>query len=317
MSTALKRKPDSSPSFSKTPTDVRRKAHKLQKLDNETSVTSSSSQFLNLPNLNFRKELPKPEQSVFEESPTKSIKPYLNVPDCSPPPTPQKSSRKKSPTAVSLVVNSFYLTTPEQQMFRTPNDITQPLNFYQTEFEELNEIGKGSFYTVFKVRNKSDQKLYAIKLKNRANPNNTSRTIAELQAAFGISNHPNCVRHYQAWDESGLMYVQTELCDLNLESFLDEQEIPLTEDHIWKFILDVCMGVEHIHSNGFVHLDIKPANIMICFMNHNEKVLKIGDFGQAIKLSKFKFADVETDSTYIAPELWSKRYKPSVIHFSF
>jgi serine/threonine protein kinase len=40
------------------------------------------------------------------------------------------------------------------------------------------------------------------------------------------------------------------------------------------------LGLKHIHQCGLVHLDIKPANLLIGLSG----VIKIGDFGMACKI---------------------------------
>lgn len=325
-----KRKPDSSPSMLLTPrtkpkTKIPRVEVQRSSPNNGSSTAYPNTQAVFLapqaaspaptPQTNFfnsstssggfPRTLPKPDLSAFDDSTGYRPSPH------STPPTPSKSTRKPSPVAKSIVVNvDYYLTTPEQQMFRTPSE--NDAQYYAREFDQLREIGHGSFGTVFQVRNRSDGKEYAVKRKNREDRSclDIKRTVAELTAAFGVSDHPNCVRHYQAWEEQGHLFIQTELCDQSLEKWLiDHVGRPVEEEQIWQFLLDLSLGLQHIHSQGFVHLDIKPANTMISYFTMQDKnrhmILKIGDFGQAISIAKFKYGDVETDSTYIAPELWN------------
>lgn len=58
-------------------------------------------------------------------------------------------------------------------------------------------------------------------------------------------------------------------------------------------------GLQHIHNAGFVHLDMKPSNILIDF----EGTLKIGDFGMATALPAEKGPDFEGDREYLAYEV--------------
>lgn len=55
----------------------------------------------------------------------------------------------------------------------------------------------------------------------------------------------------------------------------------------------------HVHKAGFLHLDLKPANILINF----EGTLKIGDFGMATSLPADPDTEFEGDREYLAPEV--------------
>lgn len=68
--------------------------------------------------------------------------------------------------------------------------------------------------------------------------------------------------------------------------------------------------MKHIHDSGFIHLDLKPANILINF----EGVLKIGDFGMAVPWPAPPGIEGEGDREYIGPEILLGQYdKPADI----
>ena len=76
---------------------------------------------------------------------------------------------------------------------------------------------------------------------------------------------------------------------------------------------DIASGLEHIHSNGLIHLDIKSANIFL----DDAGALKIGDFGLAFQSKEELSDESEGDKVYLAPEVLSGRYGPKNDIFSF
>lgn len=65
-----------------------------------------------------------------------------------------------------------------------------------------------------------------------------------------------------------------------------------------------------MHDSGFIHLDLKPANVLITF----EGVLKIGDFGMATRWPAEAGIEGEGDREYIGPEILMGQYdKPADI----
>lgn len=57
---------------------------------------------------------------------------------------------------------------------------------------------------------------------------------------------------------------------------------PLPEDIIWRYFIQVVMGLQALHHMKILHRDIKPGNIMV----FDNGVVKIGDLGIAKLLTK-------------------------------
>lgn len=81
-------------------------------------------------------------------------------------------------------------------------------------------------------------------------------------------------------------YIITEYCENgSLDKFLlKNSEQRLDEFRVWKIVTEILFGLNFLHENGILHLDLKPANIFINF----EGSLKIGDFGLSTKLENIK-----------------------------
>lgn len=96
-----------------------------------------------------------------------------------------------------------------------------------------------------------------------------------------------CVKCYEAWEEKGILYIKSELCEKgNLNEYLVELEkqqsnLLLDEEKVWEILLDMALGIKHVHDCGFIHLDIKPSNFFVT----TEGRIKLGDFGLALHLN--------------------------------
>lgn len=56
----------------------------------------------------------------------------------------------------------------------------------------------------------------------------------------------------------------------------------LSEDLVWRLFINICLGLEHMHSKDILHRDLKTLNV---FMT-KDLMAKIGDFGFALNLKK-------------------------------
>ncbi|EFA83153.1 putative protein tyrosine kinase [Heterostelium album PN500] len=100
-----------------------------------------------------------------------------------------------------------------------------------------------------------------------------------------------------------------ELCEKgSLKDKLNQTDGAIDETLLWNYIADISRGLEHVHSNGIIHLDIKPENLLFS----NEGSLKICDFGVSVTNG-----DTEGDQIYMAPELLDENYTQSADIFSF
>ena len=231
-----------------------------------------------------------------------------------------------------------------------------------TSFEILGVLGRGTFADVFKVRSKKDGNLYAVKKHRRQFRGRRDRdmTMAEvrymqrLQSTSSLSaKSNNCLYllfFYQAWQEEGHFFCQTELCcrdtcrefmdslrmnwvssrsrypclqrlaaPLGIVSGSDQDIIGrmVPEQTIWKICHDVGAGLSHIHQASLVHHDIKPSNIFFVAHPVFGAMCKIGDFGMAGDIGTSEDGQ-EGDQKYMAPELLASDVKhPSADMFSF
>jgi len=80
------------------------------------------------------------------------------------------------------------------------------------------------------------------------------------------------------------------------------ERAPLTPRETIRVGIAVCDGLTKIHSSGFVHLDVKPSNVMFSDLN----VPMVADFGQSMSLTPTGLAAVPPMYTFcFAPEIFS------------
>ena len=93
---------------------------------------------------------------------------------------------------------------------------------------------------------------------------------------------------------------------------------PLPEPEALRIAGQVCAAIEHVHQRGFVHYDVKPANVMLC----PDGSIRLIDFGlaHAVVARRFSFggpAPAIASSDYVAPEqIRRKRGRKSVDVYS-
>jgi serine/threonine protein kinase len=157
-------------------------------------------------------------------------------------------------------------------------------------FDEVEELGHGTFGTTFRVVRGDDE--YAVKVIHLEGlpPYLWDREIRALQAA----EHPNVV----AFRTSGNFtvnhrdypYLECEYIDgRSARDNLDAGSRPDTGDKLRELLTGLLAGVAEIHDLGIIHRDIKPANI----------ALRGGDWGSPVLLD-FGLAKVLDMSSHTA-----------------
>ncbi|KFX99836.1 hypothetical protein V495_02722 [Pseudogymnoascus sp. VKM F-4514 (FW-929)] len=212
-------------------------------------------------------------------------------------------------------------------------------------FETVEKIGGGEFSDVYRVTQRqvtlakeqsfylgtSDSPLeggsppspvpdraFAVK-KSRApytGAKDRQRKLQEVNVLKALGQSDHIIQLFDSWETNDHLYIQTEFCEEGtLQLFLRNVGMKgrLDDFRIWKIMLELGQGLKYIHDAGYLHLDLKPANIFITF----EGVIKIGDFGMATSYPAQQGIEGEGDREYIGPEILLGQYdKPSDI-FAF
>ncbi|CAG12655.1 unnamed protein product, partial [Tetraodon nigroviridis] len=207
-----------------------------------------------------------------------------------------------------------------------PNSVYDPSkqqSYFNQCFTNLGLLGRGSFGEVYKVRSNKDGRQYAVKRSAHRFRGNSerNRSVREARNHERLCPHPHILNFESAWKKCGRLYIQTELCSTSLLLHVENQPLGLDEPTAWGYLCDLLSALEHLHSQGFVHLDLKPANVLVTPSGR----LKLGDFGLLLELKrttgdgaqgKVKEDMQEGDPRYMAPELLRGEYGPAADVFS-
>jgi NIMA (never in mitosis gene a)-related kinase 1/4/5 len=135
------------------------------------------------------------------------------------------------------------------------------------QFEILGKLGEGAFSTVFKVRRRSDNEIYAMK-KVKFNPlsareKDNALNEVRILASF---DHPNIIAYKEAFfDEGVTLCIITEFAEsgdllAKIEAH-KKNRTRFAENEIWDTLIQICRGLHVLHSNRILHRDIKVKNI--------------------------------------------------------
>lgn len=169
-------------------------------------------------------------------------------------------------------------------------------------YEIIELIGSGGMANVYKALCHRLNRYDAVKIMRDETAANTElrrRFRAESQAVAMLS-HPNIVSVYDVSHNDDVEYIVMELIDgITLKQYLQKKSV-LDPAEVLDFTIQTAKALEHAHSKGIIHRDIKPQNIMLL----KDGMIKVADFGIASLENTIEENNGETVGSvhYIAPE---------------
>ncbi len=169
-------------------------------------------------------------------------------------------------------------------------------------YEILEVIGIGGMAMVYKARCHRLNRLVAIKiLKDEYCKDEDFRRRFQAEGqAVAMLGHPNIVAVYDVSTVNGADYIVMELIDgISLKQYMEKKGV-LNWKETLHFGIQISKALEHAHSRGIVHRDIKPHNIMVL----KNGSVKVADFGIARVMSQGNTLTKEALGSvhYISPE---------------
>src|SRR5437870_364735 len=132
------------------------------------------------------------------------------------------------------------------------------------DYELLEEIGRGGQGVVYRARQKSLNRIVALKvigLSHWATEAHLKRFRLEAEAAASL-NHPCIVPIYEVGEREGACYFSMGLVEgVQLDAVAKRELIPIR--HAAELIAKLARTVSYAHEHGILHRDIKPGNILL------------------------------------------------------
>lgn len=183
-------------------------------------------------------------------------------------------------------------------------DAVQPRDRdYQYLIEYM--LGGGGVGMVYRARRSTDGLLVALKLPAYMHDRIGRASVMQEIEALTSLNHPYIVKALDHGEtDQGEPYLAMELLDGETLDKRLRRDGPLSLQQAARIGLELAQAIEHAHSAGFVHCDLKPSNIFLVGGKGNDEVRLI-DFGISesesgglSKTGKVKCATV----LYMSPE---------------
>ncbi|XP_008801124.2 probable serine/threonine-protein kinase At1g54610 [Phoenix dactylifera] len=155
-----------------------------------------------------------------------------------------------------------------------------------TSFQKLEKIGSGTYSNVYKARDLETGRVVAMKKVRveRVNGKEAEEGVRFMAREISLLrrlNHPNVVRlegvATSRIADSPSLYLILEYLDHDLAVLAASPGVQFSEAQVKYYMKQLLSGLEHCHSQGVLHRDIKGSNLLL----NKEGILKIADFGLA------------------------------------
>jgi NIMA (never in mitosis gene a)-related kinase len=114
-------------------------------------------------------------------------------------------------------------------------------------------------------------------------------------------NSSYIVQFFSSFVEKSKLYIAMEYCSKgDLSTFIRSQlGKPIKEEIIWKFSIQIMIGLRDLHAKKILHRDIKTLNI---FLDADQNI-RIGDLGVAKSMKTDFTHTIVGTPYYLSPEM--------------
>ena len=166
-------------------------------------------------------------------------------------------------------------------------------------FEVIKELGRGAQGVVYLARDPRLDRQVAIKTLRKSSSAQNDSLLREARTVSNLQ-HPNIIPLYDLGSDEGAPYLVYAYIPGETLAQLLKRSGALTMANAARIVADVLDALAGAHSQGIMHLDIKPANVMISSTGQH----LVMDFGIARSISQLPDASGGITGTpqYMAPE---------------
>lgn len=146
-------------------------------------------------------------------------------------------------------------------------------------YEIIELIGSGGMANVYKAKCHRLNRMVAVKIlkSDMAENEEIRRRFRDESRAVAQLSHANIVSVYDVSSSGDTEYIVMELIDgITLKQYMERRRQMDWRESL-HFIIQIMRALEHAHSRGIIHRDIKPQNIMVL----RDGSVKVADFGIA------------------------------------
>ena len=149
-------------------------------------------------------------------------------------------------------------------------------------------LGRGGFATVYRAHDASLDRDIALKILAPHlawEPDTVARFKQEARIAARLK-HPNIVAIHEIGEVDGQIFIAMELIEgESLRDYLKRQGSLSVEETI-ALLAPIADALDYAHSQGVVHRDVKPANILLETTHHGQTRPVLSDFGLVKSLAQ-------------------------------
>ncbi|XP_053328120.1 striated muscle preferentially expressed protein kinase isoform X2 [Spea bombifrons] len=209
-------------------------------------------------------------------SPAYMVTSFVSMPPSSPtndtaPPEPTGPAPQTVPTRVLVKsVTPGGRTTPSGR-----ESTTLRQGVPQKPYTFLDEKARGRFGVIRECKENATGKHFMAKIISYE-PENKQNVLQEYEVLKCL-HHQRILSLHEAYITPRYLVLISEHCTGRELLYCLVERFRYSEDDVVNYILQILQGLEYLHEQKILHLDIKPENIMVSYMN----TVKIIDFGSA------------------------------------